>query len=78
MKTAILKKELHNAIDSITDNSLLEAVYVLLNKNVHEYSLSKAQEKELKHRLELIDKAEESFTPYKKSIKSIRQKLKGK
>ncbi len=78
MKTATLKKELHDAIDSIDDNSLLEAVYVLLNKNIHEYSLSKVQEKELKHRLELIDKVEEKTTPYKKSLKMIRQKLKNR
>jgi hypothetical protein len=34
MTTSSLKKELHKTIDEINDNSLLEAVYTLLKKNV--------------------------------------------
>ena len=78
MKTATLKKELHNAIDCIDDNTILEAVYTLLNKNVYEYELSKEQKKELDRRLELLDKGDAKGVPYKKALKEIRDKLKRK
>lgn len=52
MKVPALKKELHLAIDRIDDESLLEAVYVILNKSSHNYILTVEQEKELYKRLE--------------------------
>ena len=48
MKTKALKKELHVAIDSTTDNEILEAVYTILRKNNgEEYELSEKEKKEL-------------------------------
>lgn len=52
MSTAALKKALHKAIDDITDDKILEAVYTILNKNKEEeFELSVAQKKELDKRL---------------------------
>jgi len=78
MSKTILKKELHNAIDSIEDDDLLEAVYTILNNSVHQYELTKGQRKELKIRLAELDKVEEQSLPYKKSLKEIREKIKKK
>ncbi len=76
MKTSALRKELHLAIDTITDTSLLEAVYIILNKSMHDLQLTSAQEKELAARIERHEKGETKSTPWKKSIKNIREKLK--
>lgn len=78
MSKTILKKELHNAIDSIEDNDLLEAVYTILNNSVQQYELTKGQRKELKIRLAELDKVEERSLPYKRSLKEIRAKIKKK
>lgn len=45
MTTTALKKELHKAIDTTNDASLLEAVYTILNKasTLHEYELTDEQ-----------------------------------
>ena len=50
MNTKTLKKELHVAIDSATDNEILEAVYTILRKNSGEdYELNEKEKKELDH-----------------------------
>lgn len=38
MTTATLKKEIRKAIENIDDNRVLEAVYVLLNRNISDES----------------------------------------
>lgn len=76
MKTSALKKELHLAIDRINDDTLLEAVYVILNKSSHDYVLTAEQEKELYRRLDAHEKGEVKYIPAKKALKNIRQKLK--
>lgn len=57
MTTATLRKELHKKIDSINDNAVLEAIYIILNqaKVSESYSLSVEQLKELEERNELHD-----------------------
>ena len=76
MKTSALKKELHLAIDRIDDESLLEAVYVILNKSIHDYILTAEQEREVYKRLDEHEKGITKYIPAKKSLKNIRQKLK--
>lgn len=76
MKVSALKKELHLAIDRINDESLLEAVYVILNKSSHDYILTVEQEKELYKRLDEDEKGQAKYIPAKKSLKEIRAKLK--
>ena len=76
MKAATLKKELHLAIDRIDDEKLLEAVYVILNKSSFDYSLTVEQEQELYRRLDEHEKGTAKYTPAKKALKNIRQKLK--
>lgn len=52
MSPIALKKQLHKAIDEIIDNSILEAVYTLLNNTINdEVELSARQKKELNKRL---------------------------
>ena len=65
MSTAILKKQLHKTIDEVTDNSILEAVYTILNKSLDDqFVLSPAQKKELDKRLRDHQKGKLSyFTP---------------
>lgn len=75
MTATTLKTELHNAIESISDKSILEAVYTLLNTHKHEYVLTKAQQKELDKRLKLLSSGKAKTTPFKKSLKTIRAKL---
>ncbi|MFI5149517.1 MAG: hypothetical protein ACHQRM_07260 [Bacteroidia bacterium] len=75
MKTTELRKELHFAIDSIQDESLLEAVYTILNKGMNDYELSGEQKKELTKRLESHEKGLSSNIPWKKSLKTIRSKV---
>jgi len=38
MTTASLKRKIHKVIDGIDDNRLLEAVFILLNSNIQDYS----------------------------------------
>jgi hypothetical protein len=76
MKTSLLKKQLHLAIDRIDDESLLEAVYVILNKSSYEYQLTAEQEKELYKRLDEDDKGDSKYISSKKSIKEIRANIK--
>lgn len=75
MRVSSLKKELHLAIDAITDESLLNAVYVILNKSNLDYELTAAQKKELEMRLAKDEKGESPDIPWKKSIKKIREKI---
>jgi len=56
MKTSVLKKEIHQAIDDTKDNEILEAVYTILRKASREEveeleELSAAKKKELDKRL---------------------------
>ena len=54
MTTINLKKNIHKAIDKIEDQSLLLAVYTILEKQIEtneEYELTPAQKKELDRRL---------------------------
>jgi hypothetical protein len=76
MKTSLLKKQLHLAIDRIDDESLLEAVYVILNKSSYAYQLTAEQEKELYKRLDDHEKGITPSIPMKKTIKKIREKFK--
>ncbi len=78
MNTAALKKELHQAIDTVADNSLLETVYTLLQKSMYMYELNAAQKKELQSRLTAIDAGATTATPYKKSLNAIRKSIKVK
>ncbi|MEO8761711.1 MAG: hypothetical protein ABI388_09745 [Bacteroidia bacterium] len=78
MNTAALKKELHQAIDNVADNSLLETVYTLLQKSMYMYELNTAQKKELQRRLAVIDAGTTTATPYKTSISAIRKSIKTK
>lgn len=75
MKFSTLKKELHLAIDRIDDESLLEAVYVILNKSTNDYILTAEQERELYKRLDEDDKGLAKYISSKKSLKEIRAKL---
>ncbi len=75
MKATELRKELHFAIDNIQDESLLEAVYTILNKGMNEYVLPNDQKKELTKRLESHEKGLSSSIPWKKSLKTIKGKL---
>lgn len=76
MKTSTLKKELHLAIDRIDDESLLQAVYVIINKSSHDYVLTAEQQKELYKRLDEDKKGTSKYISSKKSLKEIRTKLK--
>lgn len=78
MTTAALKKELHQAIDNVSDNVLLEAVYTLLQKNMYMYELNAGQNKELHRRLAVLEAGKTTLTPYKKSLNSMRARLKNK
>jgi putative addiction module component (TIGR02574 family) len=53
MTTLNLKKNIHKAIDKIEDAGLLQAVYVILEKQLGqaEYELTEAQKKELDIRI---------------------------
>lgn len=54
MTTNNLKKNIHKAIDKIEDAGLLQAVYIILEKQIEatpEYELTTAQKKELDKRL---------------------------
>ena len=75
MKAAELRKELHHAIDSIQDQSLLAAVYTILNKSMNDFELPLEQKKELIKRLESHDKGVSSNIPWRKSLKTIRSKV---
>lgn len=76
MKISTLKKDIHAAIDRIDDQSLLEAVYVILNKSTHDYILTVEQEQEAYRRLDDHEKGITKYVPAKKSLKNIRAKLK--
>jgi hypothetical protein len=76
MKTSALKKEIHLAIDRIDDETLLEAVYVILNKSTHDYQLTFEQEKELYGRVERHEKGLTKNIPAKKAMKDLRAKFK--
>ena len=54
MTTTALKKDIHKAVDHVSDNAILKAVYVILKKNTEEeeYQLTPAQKRELDKRLE--------------------------
>ena len=75
MKATELRKELHFAIDSIQDESLLEAVYSILNKGMNDFELSVGQKKELSKRLVSHEKGLTAITPWKKSLEAIRSKV---
>ena len=75
MKVTELRKELHFAIDSIQDESLLEAVYTILNKGINDYELPADQKKELSKRLASHEKGLSANTPWKKSLKAIRSRV---
>lgn len=75
MKASSLRKELHETIDQIQDQSLLEAVYVILNRGQEFHELSPEQELELKSRLSNHESGKTKSTPWKKSIKSIKGKI---
>ncbi len=75
MTATTLKTELHNAIESINDKNVLEAVYTLINKHTHEYIINKDQQKELNKRLQLLKEGILKSKPYKKALKEIRTKL---
>ena len=74
MKASTIRKELHLAIDNISDESLLEAVYVLLSNRM-QYDLSPAQEKELARRIADDESGKTDNIPWKKSLKSVRAKI---
>lgn len=76
MRVSVLRKELHLAIDKIKDENLLEAVQNILNKGIYDYELHKEQKKELNARLEDHKAGSTPSTPFKKSLKKIRSKLK--
>lgn len=67
MKTSVLKKEIHDAIDNTEDNDILEAVFTILKKaavesDIDEPSgLTTAQRKELEKRLELHNSGKEKY-----------------
>jgi hypothetical protein len=75
MRATELRKELHFAIDSIQDESLLEAVFTILNKGMNDYELSSDHKKELNKRIESHEKGLSSSIPWKKSMKTIRGKV---
>jgi hypothetical protein len=75
MKATQLRKELHFAIDSIQDESLLEAVYTILNKGMNDYELSAEQKKELSKRLAAHENGLSSSAPWKKYLKTIRTRV---
>jgi hypothetical protein len=75
MSVSEIRKELHHVIDSIQDESLLEAVYTLLHKTVPDYELHPKQQKELSKRLLAHEKGESNNIPWKKSLKTIRGKI---
>jgi hypothetical protein len=76
MKTSVLKKEIHLAIDRIDDEKLLEAVYVILNKSTYDYQLTVAQEQELYERIEKHEKGLSKTIPARKAMKELREKFK--
>jgi hypothetical protein len=75
MTTTQLKHKLHLAIDTIQDESLLEAAYSILHNGHPEYILPVSQKKELRKRLEAHDKGLTPSIPWKKSLKAIRSKV---
>ncbi|MEW6470579.1 MAG: hypothetical protein AB1458_16835 [Bacteroidota bacterium] len=75
MRVTTLKKELHQAIDSIRDENLLEAVYTILNRSLYDYKLTKEQKKELISRLKKHEQGDSQNIPWKRSLKSVRGKI---
>jgi len=51
MKSLAIRKDIHRVVDTIDDENLLNAVYLLLNETKKEYGfeLSAAEKKELDH-----------------------------
>jgi hypothetical protein len=76
MRIDTLRKELHFAIDAIKNTDVLEAIKVLIDRNHEEYALTGEQEKELDKRLASHFKGDNTYTPWKKSLKASRDKLK--
>ena len=68
MTTTTLKKELHKAIDTTNDASLLEAVYTILNKasNLKEYELTGEQ-------LQLVEERRKLYKQGKLKVVSMEE-----
>lgn len=70
MTAITLKKEIHKAIDLTDDNSILEAVYTILNKTNSNYSISDDDLKMIELRREAYLKGKAKTI----SLSSIRKK----
>jgi hypothetical protein len=79
MTTSALRKKLHEKIDSIDDNAVLEAIYTILNqkqKNNKNYSLSSSQLEELERRNELHDSGKAKYYTMAEMRKRVLSKKK--
>lgn len=78
MTTATLKKNLHKAIDSIKDESFLQAVYTIVNEKTQEYdpNLSPEQWAEIDHRVKLHKAGKSKSYSLEEVVKYAKGKLK--
>ena len=78
MTTAALKKEIKKAIESIDDNRLLEAVYVIVNANQqrNDYQLSKEDIKIIEERKAAYKSGKAKMYSSKEVSEKIRKNLK--
>lgn len=70
MTSLALKKQIHKAIDLTSDESILEAVYTILNKTNNSFGISDVDLKLVESRKKLFLKGELSSV----SLKDIRKK----
>ena len=70
MTSSTLKKEIHKAIDLTSDESILEAVYTILNKTNHSFDISDADLKLIESRKAKFLKGELASI----TLKDIRKK----
>jgi hypothetical protein len=74
MTTAALKKELHKAIDDISDEAFLQAVYTIINEKKFQFDLSPEEWKEV----ELVQKQHKSGKSKSYSWEEVKNYSKGR
>ncbi len=77
MTRTVLKKKIHNCVDHINDDKVLEAVYTLLNGHVanDDYELSSEDLKIISVRRKAILKGEEKIYTVSEVKKKLLKKL---
>lgn len=78
MTATALKKELHKAIDTISDSKFLEAVYTIINEKTREeeYGLTADQWKEIDHRVKLHKTGKSKSYTVDETMKYLKSRLK--